>query len=156
MGTLVRVTINDERIASLFVPGGDGWGWMRKVGTEQLYETIGRSPIRTGELASSFKLSLTPNGKYQTRYTVGTYSEHAIYVIFGTGPIIWGSGKVMSKPRKISKKKGGGMTPTYPLMRIRAAPHSWFANPVLMRFVRGQKANDFMGDAADVILARYG
>jgi hypothetical protein len=154
MGTLVRVTINDEEIARLFLPPQSAWRWMEKVGREQYDLTVAGAPVRTGDLKRSFNLAVTPNGKYQARYTVGSYSPHATYVIFGTTPPIYGSGNFMSRPRRIKGGKGKMSTPV-PMMRIRAAPHSWFLHPVNLRFVDGQMANDFMGRAADVIIGRY-
>ncbi len=142
-GTNVRVTINDTEISSLFVPGGDGWDWMERVGREQLFLTLMQTPVRTGSLKASFNLALTPNGRNNVRYTVGSYSDHAIYVVLGTTSPIYADGLIVTKEG-------------YPLMWIRAAPHSWNPNPRWARFVRGQTANDFMGRAADEILAKYG
>jgi hypothetical protein len=143
MATLVRSTVDEAAIDRIF-KGGDGWDWMKKVGQEQMFYTLEQTPVRTGDLRRSFNLALTPNGKYKVRYTVGTYSRKAKYVIFGTTPPIYGRGKWMHKT--------GG----YPLMLIKPAPHSWFSHPTTKRFVNGQPENDFMSRAADKIMAKYG
>ena len=144
MPTLVRVTVEDQNINRIFLPGGDAWDWMRKVGQEQMFITLEQTPVRSGELRRSFNLALTPNGANNVRYTVGTYSEHAVYVIFGTTPPIWGDGNAMAA------------NPPGPLMLIRPSPHSWSPHPFWKRLVDGQMANDFMGRAGAVIYARYG
>lgn len=146
-GTNVRATVNDSQIASLFVPGGDGWDWMRRVGTEQLYETIGTAPVRSGDLSRSFRLSLTPNGRNQVRYTVGSYSDYAVYVIFGTTGPIYANDYVDVDNLTTDYD--------YPHMRIRPMPHSGFSDYAFRLTVRGQTANDFMGRAAQRIIARY-
>jgi hypothetical protein len=144
MPTLVRSTVDEGAIDRIFKTG-DGWTWMKKVGQEQMFYTLEQTPVRTGDLRRSFNLALTPNGKYKVRYTVGTYSPKAKYVIFGTTPPIYGSGK------KYRNQQHG-----YPLMLIKAAPHSWFGHPTTKRFVDGQPENDFMSRAAGIIMSKYG
>ena len=153
MPTLVKVTVDDEDIARIFMPGGDAWNWMERVGREQMEYTLAGTPVRTGELRKSMNLALTPNGKNNVRYSVGSYSEHAEYVIFGTTPPIYGDGNFMSKPRRLPN---GRMSVSVPLLWIRPAPHSWFAFPFQIRFVDGQMANDFMGRAGTIIYSKYG
>lgn len=155
MPTIVRETIFDSQIERLFLPPQSAWKWMEKVGREQYDLTVAAAPVRSGELKKSFNLAVLPNGKYRAFYTVGSYSPHADYVIFGTTPPIYGSGNFMSKPRRIKGGKGKMSTPV-PMMRVRAAPHSWFTHPTNLRFVDGQMANNFMERAAFVILGRYG
>jgi hypothetical protein len=153
MPTIVRETIYDTQVERLFLPPQSAWKWMEKLGREQYDLTVAGAPVRTGELKRSFNLAVTPHGKYRARYTVGSYSPYADYVIFGTTPPIYGDGNFMSKPRRL---KGGKMSTPVPMMRIRAAPHSWFLHLVNLRFVDGQMANNFMWRAAAVILSRYG
>jgi len=161
MGTLVRVTVNDTNINRLFLPGGDGWSWMQKVGQEQMFITLEQTPVRSGELRRSLNLALTPNGRNNVRYTVGSYSETAIYVIFGTKNPIYGSGSYMKKSTRLRKGQIGyqrgvkTMSIAHPLMMVRPQPHSWFDRPTPMRFVDGQMANDFMGRAGQIIYNRY-
>lgn len=145
MGTKIRVTTYDWEIGRLFLPGPgeNAWDWMRRAGNEQMWHTKRLAPYRTGDLQRSLNLSLTPYGPLNVRYTIGSYSDYAEYVIKGTGPQIWGNGNWVDMDDE-------------PVMRIRAAPHSWFTYPVNMYIVDGQMPNDFLSYAANFIIAKYG
>lgn len=148
MPTIVRETIYDTQIARLFVPGGDGWDWMLSVGQEQMMHTLMQTPVRSGELRRSFNLALTPHGRNNVRYTVGTYSEYADYVIFGTTGPIFADDYVFTADQDPDDYD-------YPRMRIRPAPHSWFGDYTYRLWVNGQTANNFMERAAAIIIAKY-
>lgn len=167
------VTINDDTISQLFLPGvhGDGWWWMRKVGNQhkQLAEII--APKRTGEMAKAHKLFLTPNGRYQVRYTVGNTAYHALFVHEGTRARIYSSrlgkggwnkwavaaGKKRLASASIAKQsREAAFNGSFPMMLVRAAPHSNYATPTLRISVKGQAAQPWLVDAAEIIWQQYG
>lgn len=134
-GTVTRVTIYDTMVDSLFLPGGDAWDWMERVGRQHLQMSLVEVPRRTGFLASQHNLALTPVGRRNVRYTVGNYAEHSQWVHQGTtGPIMSPNGK----------------------LHIRAMPHSWFPTGAYLNAVRGQTANPWIERAGGIVLARYG
>lgn len=147
MGTEVWVTIEDTQIGRLFLPGpGEtGWNWMERAGREQMYETLRRVPRRTHALAGSLNLALTPNGPLNVRYSIGSYSDYAVYVIFGTKQV------APIYPKGNWTDEDGNKW-----LLIRPMPHSWYIYPVGVAFVDGQVANDFLSAAADHMLGKYG
>lgn len=131
-----RVTIYQSRIDALFLPGGDVWGWARRMGQETMAEAIQEAPSRTGELRALHGYNVTPAGKTQVRWTVWNDAQHARFVHEGTsGPITAASGG---------------------RLRIRPAPHSWSPVPLYPVAVRGQRANPWIQRASDSVLARHG
>lgn len=145
MPTFVTYSVDDIQIGRLFLPGpGEtGWNWMERAGREQMWETLQVVPRRTHALASSLNLALTPNGPLNVRYSIGTYSPYAEYVIFGTTGPIYGSG-------------GWTDDDGNKWMLIRPYPHSWFMYPVGLSEVSGQTANNFLARAGRTMLNKYG
>lgn len=141
MATVVRVTIYDSQIAAFFLPGGDTWNWMQRVGFEHMQMAAIEAPSRTNRLRSLHNLALTPVGRNQCRYSVGNYADYAAYVHEGTtGPITstgWDDG-----------------SPAF--MAIRPAPSSRFPNGGYLREVSGQTANPWLSRAGNIVLAKYG
>jgi hypothetical protein len=140
---VTRKTVYDTRIAEAFWPGGTLFENMRRVGNANKANAILKAPKRTGHMASTIGLSVTPSGKYHARYTVSVGTDYAKFVIGGTtGPIRPKNGK-------------------YLLMRT--APHSrllWNQKRKDGRWpfksVAGQKANDFLEDALQQTLYEQG
>jgi hypothetical protein len=144
MATIVRKTIYDWEIGRLFLPGpGEtAWNWMERAGREQMWHTLRLVPRRTGALAASHNLALTPAGPLNVRYSIGTYSEYADYVIHGTTGPIWGDGGW-------TDEDGNHW------LLIRPFPHSWFAYPVGLSQVDGQDANNYLLAAAMEMIRKY-
>lgn len=139
-GTVTRVTIYDRNLDLLFLPGGDAWDWLERVGREHLAMALVEVPRRSGRLAASHNLALTPYRR-GVRYSVGNYAEHAEWVHSGTtGPITTGDGFWEDGKRAFM----GPMTPW--------GGHSTVWAPV----VSGQKANPWIANAATYALAKYG
>lgn len=132
-GTVTRVTIYDRNLDRLFLPGGDAWDWMERVGREHISMAIIEAPRRSGNLARQHNLALTPYRR-GVRYSVGNYAEYAEYVHGGTfGPIV--------------ALGGGFMGPLSP----------WGVHgTAYVREVSGQTANPWIARAADIVLAKYG
>lgn len=141
MPTRVRVTIYDANIDGMFLPGGDTWNWMERVGREHLAMALVEVPRRSNVLASSHNLALTPYKRRGVRYSVGNYAEHALWVHEGTtGPITTGGGFWESGKRTYL----GPMAP-------------WMGrSTVWAPSVSGQEANPWIANAADYVLAKYG
>lgn len=132
-GTVTRVTIYDRNLDRLFLPGGDAWDWMERVGREHVSMAIIEAPKRTMNLARQHNLALTPYRR-GVRYSVGNYADYAEYVHGGTiGPILPHGGDWL-----------GPLAPwgVYPGGYIREAS--------------GQRANPWIERAADIVLAKYG
>ena len=131
-----RVTIYQSRIDALFLPGGDVWGWARRMAQETESEAILRAPSRTDTLRSLHGSSVTPAGRTQVRWTVYNDAPYARFVHEGTtGPITAASGG---------------------RLRIRPAPHSNSPVPLFPVAVRGQRANPWIENASNAVLARHG
>lgn len=141
MPTNVRVTVYDTQVERLFLPGGDAWDWLMRVGHEHTQMAIIESPSRTGYLRTQHNLSLTPVGRYNVRYSVGNWADYAVYVHEGTtGPIVstgWDDG-----------------SPAF--LAIRPMPHSRFPVTKYLRSVSGQEANPWIARAGGIVLAKYG
>lgn len=132
-GTVTRVTIYDRNLDLLFLPGGDAWNWMERVGRQHLAMALIEVPRRTGGLAAQHNLALTPY-KRGVRYTVGNYADHSEYVHQGTiGPIV--------------ATGGGFMGPL--------APWGPYPGGYIPK-ASGQSANPWIARAADIALAKYG
>lgn len=155
MATVVNVSVDDEAIAKLFVPGlaGDGWYWMRRVGEQHKDFAIAAAPKRTGHLATRHSVSLQPNGKYQCRYSVANSAEYAKYVHEGTETPIHSDRTTWSE---IIANDAAGISYETPHMVIRASPYSYFNGPTPAVWVDGQPAQPWIVDAFEVILSIYG
>jgi hypothetical protein len=155
MPSVVNVSVDDEAIAKLFVPGlnGDGWHWMRRVGNQHKDFAIAAAPQRTGFLATQHKVSLQPNGKYQCRYSVANYAPYARYVHEGTTGPIHSNRTTMAE---INADYAAGLSSVTPHMVVRPSPHSWFNGPVPLLWVEGQSAQPWIVDAAEIIFSIYG
>lgn len=141
MAEPVRVTIYDSRVDSLFLPGGDVWGWMGGVGAEHLQAAYMFAPRRSGHLASQHYpvAIITPYKKRGVRYTIRNDADYALFVHEGTtGPIVadyWDDG---------TQSFLGPM-----------APWGGFSTP-FARSVSGQRANPWINKAGEFVLAQYG
>jgi hypothetical protein len=127
----VRVSVNATAIQSLYEPGGDVWNFGRKFGEGMVIAAIRRAPRRTGELAARHGYTNTPIGAFQVRTTLHNDAPYAGYVRYGTGDI-------------------------YGRMIVRPFPHSYYAKPTFRNHVRGQRPNNWMEEALQEAIVRYG
>lgn len=129
MADVVRVRIYDSRIQSFFNPGGSVWSFTRSITSDAA--RMGRiyAPKRTRELANSIDFSVTPAGRHHCIGTVRATAPHAMWVIGGTGPIIY--------PRN-------GQYLRVPIRQHRTGRGGRF---VLLPQVSGQSANNFLDRA---------
>lgn len=133
----VRVTVNSVALDRMFLPGGDVWAWGRNVGLEMQVEAIARAPGRTGFLKTQHGFVQTPRGKQNMQVTLYNDADYAKFVHEGTtGPI--------------RSTRPGGM------LVVRPAPHSHFHRPVPVVSVDGQRANPWLRETMEDVLARHG
>ena len=133
----IRVSVNSAAIESMFMPGGDVWAWGRDTGYEINAVARATAPSRTGHLRSAHGMLQVPNGRTQVRTVVYNDADHARYVHDGTvGPIM-------------STRPGG-------MMIVDPAPRSWFTRPTAVHEVRGQRAQPWLREAMEDVLARRG
>lgn len=131
MAEAVRVRIYDSRIQSFFEPGGDVWGFTRKVVRDADRMASIRAPKRSGELSRSHAHSVTPVGRNHVIGTVRATAPHALWVILGTGPWIYPlNGQYLRVPARRGMYAGGRR-----------------GGFVLRERVRGQAGNNYL-DAA--------
>ncbi|MFD4957390.1 HK97 gp10 family phage protein [Microbacterium sp. NPDC058389] len=126
MATTVHVKVYDARIAAAFMPGGMVYGQMRSTSRLNRAVAKAKAPVRTGAMRDSIDSDVQASGAFRTTYRVGVGTDHARFVLGGTtGPI---------RPRG-------------EYLRVRPAPNSWYGVPVFRRSVRGQAANNFLGES---------
>lgn len=131
----VRLIIYDTRIASWNAPGGMVNRYTHRKATEVEHLAQFLCPYRTGELRDSISLEVTGHGTVGTVGVIEATAEHAQWVIFGVPGLIRG-------------KKSG--PPSFgrlwvPLVKYGAA-RGWREE------VRGQDANNFLGEALEGIM----
>lgn len=135
MAAIVHVEVYEATIARAFVPGGFIWRETNSLRRENDLMAAIKAPVRTGRLRASIDSEMTVSRPFHSGYSVFTDSDYAPFVLGGTtGPIR-------------SSRPGG-------LMRMRPAPHSWFAFPTLHATVRGQASNNFLGESIVTTFAR--
>lgn len=137
MAAPVRVTIYDNAVDRLFLPGGDVWHTMGLIGNEHLSAAIAFAPRRSGHLAASHYpvAILTPYQRRGVRYTIRNDADYALYVHGGTtGPIRGDMG----------------------LGWMRVPEYRGSARKVPMLEVSGQAANPWIERAALYALAPWG
>lgn len=119
-----RVTVYQSAIQEAFWPGGTVYENMRRISFENIAHAQRRAPVRTGALQAGMYRVITPFGKYQTRYTIGTTADYAIYTIEGTvGPIYPSTSKVLW---------------------VRPSPHSWYRRRTARISVEGQVGHNWL------------
>lgn len=148
----VRSTVYDTVIEQWFQPGGDVWKQTRELGVDHMRFAKIKAPKRTGQLARSHNLRLTPFGKLHVRYHLGNYAPYAAAVALGTdGPIR--SDKWTPRNKWLGPK--GQPLRTFirrqrritGFMVLRRAPSSWYPERWVRQFVKGQDANDWIYSA---------
>lgn len=123
----VRTTVYQSEIEEAFWPGGSVYENMRRIAFYNVGVAQRHAPVRTGNLQRSIFYVLTPYGKTQTRYTIGTDVPYASYTLEGTtGPIF---------PNKSV------------FLWVRPAPYSRYTQRFPRMSVRGQKGNDWLGES---------
>jgi hypothetical protein len=135
MASNARVRVYDSRIAGEFLPGGDAWGFTKKVTREIETEAIveASTASRSGDILRSHRRNVIPGAKYGCRGFVVNTSDHALYKHEGTvGPITPTSGDML----RLSPGGGFGVG---------------FA-----RSVAGQRGDPWIGRAGRTVLSRYG
>jgi hypothetical protein len=147
MGTIVRTIIQDTDIGRLFLPGpGEtAWNWMERAAREQMTQTLKEVPRRTNALASSLNIAILPNGYVNCFYSIGSYSDYAPYVIFGTKHV------APIRPKGSWTDADGNAW-----LWIRPFPHSWWMGGGGIEHVAGQDANNFLDRGSKFMLAKYG
>lgn len=124
----VRTSVNLPGIMSMFAPGGDVFKTARAWAFESRQYMVATAPRRTGGLAGAHGIpSVTPQG-LGVMYTVANRSRHAIWVHNGT------TGPITPKRHQYLQLPGG--------------PRA--------KSVRGQRAQPWMEDAMNAVLAKHG
>lgn len=133
-----RIIVYKNEIDRAFLPGGSVYKNMRRIGL--FNEAVAKSiaPKRTGNMAAQIKLHVLPHRRYQFFYVVRSPAPYTEYVLGGTtGPIYANGGKLLwVRPKPYSnfiwKKQFASMHGRTPMF-----------------WVRGQKANNFLGRSLD-------
>lgn len=130
----MAVRVYNGRLAS--VVQDDGRGFVEDVARQIESTAKVLAPKRTGRLARSISIGPTRgSNQYQVRYRVTAYAPYSLYVHEGTG--IYGP-----KRKIIDIGKGmGPLPPPYP---------KW------IRYSQGQRSQQFLENAAQLVLARRG
>lgn len=131
-----RVIVYNTAIESLFFVGGDAYEWNLRTTRRIEAMATHKAPIRTAHLAASHGVEQNRDaiGRYQSGFKVTNDAPHAVYVALGTG--IYGP---TGSPIVYSKRVG-------PITPPREA------GPVFIRSQLGQKPNNWIARAADIVL----
>jgi hypothetical protein len=142
---VARVTVYEETIAAGFRPGGMVYNETNRIGKYNKRVAESLCPVRTGWLLNSLEYYVLPRGKYSHFYTISVDTPYAHYVLEGTIgiPIVPKNNQYMwMRPMPYShmpfntQKGTGGRWP--------------------FKTVKGQKANDFLGESLQITLYDQG
>lgn len=138
-----RVTVRENEIAAAFKPGGDVWLNMRKAANYHVMIAQGEAPKRTGAMALSIGYRVLPAfNKYETMYSMTVGADYAKYTLAGT------RARITSNRGKVSVDRSVDLTGSRSAaMRVRPAPHSYYAVPTFRTSVRGQQGHDWLGES---------
>lgn len=137
MAEAVRVRVYDSRIQSMFAPGGDVWGFARKLGRETMITAQDAPPLGapedTGQLKLGIEFSVTPV-PHGCITTVRSTAPHSLWVHEGT------------------------RTPIYPRDSrwLRIPPGRGHTRARYLRWVNGQSPNPFLTRAMRFVLTANG
>lgn len=142
--TRSRVTIFDASISELFDRYGDAGKYGQLLLDDILDLAIVLTPKRSGELVGGYrKGGVLKAGPYRARGSVNNVSDHALFVMLGTtGPIVPLDAEAMPVP---VFRGSWGLTPRFPV-----GPN------FKLKFVNGQRGQNFFQDAADEVLSGQG
>lgn len=136
-GGFSSVVIYDSRI---FEPGSHVSRWANAVERGFVRHARNEAPSRSGELIAGIHGESFRSGVKHWEVHIHSEAEHTMYVLRGTyGPIM------SSRPPYVDSK--GRLV--QPKMELRDGAGEFFDPPFYRRKVDGQRANDFMGRAAD-------
>lgn len=145
---VTRVTVKEGEISKAFKEEwGDVRKNMRKVANYHVYVAQGESPKRTGAMAGSIGYRILPAfSAYETMYSMTVQADYAIFTLAGT------RAKITSNRGPVAAGGEGDLTGMRAAaMRVRPAPHSWYAVPTLRTSVKGQTGRDWLGQSTRIV-----
>jgi hypothetical protein len=168
--TTTRVRIIERNLRGIMLPGGDVYDFFDDIGDQIARAAAISAPAVSGTLARSIRNKGTESNGVTLTVDVGptgTALEYAHYVIGKTNP----RGNVGTKPigQALAQRgvpNGGPWFPgrpqaSAPSGRVNQRPGNFNKNPPNVWFtsgdsIRGTEENDFIGRAAERVLARNG